>query len=208
MSFTVSPPAMVLLQARALSETTATTPEPDAAGSVPQILSVQAADLNWFSIFALLFVAAGLFALASAIVGASAWYGSDPERRRWAGRHLAYGTIFATLLALIGLGLAAMSLFTTLSWGGEAAAILTSLPGLLIVYLFAADSFCEGRSAPVGVDAFDADQTRKHAQTGAPPAPAVAHRLAAPSDHKRLAPPPHADPDPRADPDAAVMGTS
>jgi len=103
-------------------------------------------DVNWFSLLALLFCGVGLLMLAASLVGASAWYGSGAERRTWARRHLAYGVVFSSLTILAGLVLQALSLFQSLPFGPEVVAILAGLPVLLVVYLFAADTFCEHRA--------------------------------------------------------------
>lgn len=151
----------------------------DPAQALTAVTAAAVTEPDYLSLFALLYASTGLIMLASALIGASVWLGEGAARRTWAGHHLAYSVSFATLLLLAGLAMQAASMFTDLAYGREALLIFCALPVLLVLYLFAADSFCEHRVQLYGDGPGTRTRPRTSADIGAQARPGSSGYLAA-----------------------------
>ncbi|MEL6291031.1 MAG: hypothetical protein AAFQ44_04490 [Pseudomonadota bacterium] len=132
---------------------------------------------NWLALLGLIYLGFAFMFFAIATGQGASMVGYGAERRAVAAAHQKYGINFASLLALIGLGLQAASQFMTLAFGSEIVMGLGVLMALLTVSVFAADYFAEPNA-----DEFPEAQTltdRFNVSNGQPTMNVVSGHLAA-----------------------------
>ncbi|MEO0730918.1 MAG: hypothetical protein AAFY64_11095 [Pseudomonadota bacterium] len=98
---------------------------------------------NWIVLMGLTYLGCAFIGYSSSVSRGALLAGASRDRANVAAAHQAYGTKFATLLALLGLGCLGWAQFDTLAFGPEVVAMLMGLVALLVVFVFSADYFAE-----------------------------------------------------------------